>query len=179
MSRILAEEELMEEDSPLVMCYEPGLYNDNEPLKGFGQSLLVARVRVPYSLCTHILTPLQALRFNLTGPKSTWVGRAAEDLQPTGHPPRAKVLGNTKITGRLVAMVTVCVRLRPISDIITHRCDQLYHALSGANQWRHSHLGFNKISHFNHKVELFEENEDSPHLLDTLKMLTTYDSVHF
>jgi hypothetical protein len=111
LSRILAEEELMEEDSPLVMCYEPGLYDDNEPLKGFGQSLLVARVRVPYSLRTHILTPLQALRFYLTGPKSAWVGCAAEDLQPTGRPPRAKALGITKITGRLVAIVTVHVRL--------------------------------------------------------------------
>jgi hypothetical protein len=55
-SRILAEEELMEEDSPLVMCYEPGLYDDNEPLKGFGQSLLVARVRVLLSSYTHIDT---------------------------------------------------------------------------------------------------------------------------
>jgi hypothetical protein len=51
---------------------------------------------------------------------------------------------------------------------------QIWHALSGSDDWREDYCGYNKINLFNQVVSLFEDAMDSPEVQTTLVAFNEY-----
>jgi hypothetical protein len=56
---------------------------------------------------------------------------------------------------------------------------QIWHALSGSDDWREDYCGYDKIDLFNQVVSLFEDAIDSPEVQATLVAFNEYVGIRF